>query len=172
MISRRTKRRAGSFSASALDDRRVTIWLGETALASAALPPTIQRIAGSCRRRSASFTSSYPASRPKTDCLNIPTRACRPFLSVSRIREFFACHRAETKRVVEFAIGEPALEVTTEPRNWSINRRSKSSLRAPSFDSPAGFVMIGAQFANKLLKMIAESRFLLHKFRRHPANAG
>jgi hypothetical protein len=38
----------------------------------------------------------------------------------------------------------PASEVTTEPRNWSITRRSKSSLSAPSFDSPAGFVMMGA----------------------------
>jgi hypothetical protein len=35
-----------------------------------AFSPTIQRIAGSCRRRSASFTSSYPARRPNTDCRN------------------------------------------------------------------------------------------------------
>src|SRR6516162_6602599 len=41
----------------------------------AALPPTIQRIAGSWRRRSASFTSSYPARRPNTDCRNNPDRA-------------------------------------------------------------------------------------------------
>jgi hypothetical protein len=34
------------------------IWLGEAAQARAALPPTIQRIAGSWRSRSASFTSS------------------------------------------------------------------------------------------------------------------
>jgi hypothetical protein len=38
----------------------------------------------------------------------------------------------------------PASEVTTEPRNCSIKRRSKSSLKAPSFDSPAGFVMTPA----------------------------
>jgi hypothetical protein len=38
----------------------------------------------------------------------------------------------------------PASEVTTEPRNWSINRRAKSNLRVPSFDSPAGCAMIGA----------------------------
>ena len=44
------------------------------------LPPTIQRIAGSWRRRSASFTSSYPARRPNTDCRNNPANACRPFL--------------------------------------------------------------------------------------------
>src|SRR5262249_57778538 len=55
--------------------------LGEaTLLLCAALPLTIQRIAGSWRRRSASFTSSYPARRPNTDCRNNPANACRPFL--------------------------------------------------------------------------------------------
>jgi hypothetical protein len=34
------------------------IWLGDAAPDIAALPPTTQRIAGSCRSRSASFTSS------------------------------------------------------------------------------------------------------------------
>src|SRR5215831_18257109 len=58
------------------------IWLGEAALRCAASPPTIQRIAGSWRRRSASFTSSYPARRPNTDCRNNPANACRPFLPV------------------------------------------------------------------------------------------
>src|SRR3981081_4278363 len=36
---------------------------------------------------------------------------------------------------------KPASEVTTDPRNWSISRRSKSSLRTSAFDSPAGFAM-------------------------------
>ena len=58
------------------------IWLGDAAAPEAALPPTIQRIAGSCRRRRASLTSSYPASRPNTDCRNNPTSAWRPFLPV------------------------------------------------------------------------------------------
>ena len=35
-----------------------------------ARPPTTQRIAGSCASRSASLTSSYPASRPNTACRN------------------------------------------------------------------------------------------------------
>jgi hypothetical protein len=39
------------------------------------LSPTIQHIAGSCRRRSASFTSSYPARRPNTDCRSNPANA-------------------------------------------------------------------------------------------------
>src|SRR4030081_2795967 len=43
------------------------IWLGDAAQLCDALPPTIQRIAGSWRRRSASFTSWYPARRLKTD---------------------------------------------------------------------------------------------------------
>src|SRR5262249_1830767 len=42
---------------------REPIWLGDAARPCAALPPTIQRMAGSWRRRSASFTSSYPARR-------------------------------------------------------------------------------------------------------------
>ena len=56
-------------------------WLGEAALPCAALPPTIQRIAGSWRGRSASFTPSYPARRPKlTAATNQPAhgdRSCR-----------------------------------------------------------------------------------------------
>jgi retinol-binding protein 3 len=36
---------------------------------------------------------------------------------------------------------KPASDVTTDPRNWSISRRSKSSLRTSAFDSPAGFAM-------------------------------
>ena len=30
------------------------------------------------------------------------------------------------------------------PRNWSMRRRSKSSLRAPSFDSTAGFIIVAS----------------------------
>ena len=39
----------------------------------AAPQPTTQRIAGSWRRRSASFRSSYPARHPNTDCRSRPT---------------------------------------------------------------------------------------------------
>jgi hypothetical protein len=35
----------------------------------------------------------------------------------------------------------PTSEVTTELQAWSIKRRSKSSLRTPSFDSAAGFAI-------------------------------
>jgi len=40
-------------------------------------PADYCRITGSRARRSASFTSSYPANRPKTDWRNRPTRECR-----------------------------------------------------------------------------------------------
>jgi hypothetical protein len=54
-------------------------------------------------------------------------------------------HLAEAEPVVQFAVGErPASDVTTEPRNWSVSRRSKSSLTAAPFYSPAGFVMKAA----------------------------
>ena len=78
------------------------IWLGDAAALKAALPPTIQRTAGSWRRRSASFTSSYPASRPNTDCRSNPTNAWRPF------GELLARRRAEAEGIVEFAIGQQA----------------------------------------------------------------
>jgi hypothetical protein len=43
------------------------IWLAEAADAVIARSPTTQRIAGSRHRRSASFTSSYPAKHRNTD---------------------------------------------------------------------------------------------------------
>src|SRR3954447_22546732 len=43
------------------------IWLAEAADPLIARSPTTQRIAGSRHSLSASFTSSYPASRPNTD---------------------------------------------------------------------------------------------------------
>ena len=43
--------------------------------------------------------------------------------------------------VLTWWASNPASEVTTDPRNWSISRRSKSSLNAPPVDSPAGFVI-------------------------------
>src|SRR6516164_4086975 len=76
------------------------------------------------RRRSASFTSSYPARRPNTDCRNNPANACRPFLPL----------RASART-------SPAISVkpsTREPRKWSIKRRSKSSPTASDPDSPLG----------------------------------
>ena len=41
---------------------------------------TMVRIAGSSESRSASFTSSYPANRPNTDCRNNPSTMWRSFL--------------------------------------------------------------------------------------------
>jgi hypothetical protein len=54
-----------------------------------------------------------------------------------------ARQHAAAERVAKLAIAQQS-EVTTEPRNWSVNGRSKSSLRMPSRDSPAGFAMIVA----------------------------
>jgi hypothetical protein len=47
------------------------------------------------------------------------------------------------------------VELHRRPRNWSAKRRSKSSLRTPSFDSPAGFALF--QIEHNLLIIIAES---------------
>ena len=48
------------------------IWLLDAAARSSPSRPTIARMAGSRASRSASLTSSYPASRPNTDCRNSP----------------------------------------------------------------------------------------------------
>src|SRR5215217_2491592 len=58
------------------------IWLAEAAEPLIARSPTTQRIAGSRHSLSASFTSSYPASRPNTDWRRRPANRCRPILSV------------------------------------------------------------------------------------------
>ncbi len=51
------------------------IRLADAASASTPRPPTTCRITGSSAGRSASFTSSYPVDRPKTDCRKGPTGA-------------------------------------------------------------------------------------------------
>jgi hypothetical protein len=63
-------------------------------------------------------------------------------LAGAGVSEHLARHHCQAERVIEFAICEQsASEVTTDPRNWSVNLRSKSSLRTPSVDSPVGFSM-------------------------------
>ena len=73
-----------------------------------ARPPTIQRIAGSRPGRSASFTSSWPPRRPKTDWQNNPVIACRPFLPVRGSRRLMAGHVRQAERVIRLAAGRPS----------------------------------------------------------------
>jgi hypothetical protein len=56
------------------------IWLADAADPVIARSPTTQRIAGSPQSLSASFTSSWPASRPNTDWRSRPASRWRPFL--------------------------------------------------------------------------------------------
>jgi hypothetical protein len=67
-------------------------------------------------------------------------------LARSRVGKPIASRLRKAESIVKLAIGEqPSIsEVTTEPRNWSVTRRSKSSLSASPLDSPAGFVMTAA----------------------------
>jgi hypothetical protein len=66
-------------------------------------------------------------------------------LARAGIGKNLARHRRQAECVVAFAVcNNPASDVTTEPRNWSISGRSKSNLRAPSSDSPAGFAIAAA----------------------------
>src|SRR5215831_2933863 len=63
-------------------------------------------------------------------------------LARAGIGKNLARHRRQAECIVAFAVcNNPASDVTTEPRNWSISGRSKSNLRAPSSDSPAGFAI-------------------------------
>jgi hypothetical protein len=56
--------------------------------------------------------------------------------------EHLAGHRGQFERVVAFAVGgQTGIEGAPGPRNWSISRRSKSSMRTSPRDSPAGFAM-------------------------------
>ena len=57
------------------------------------------------------------------------------------VGERLARHRAQPDCVVELRYANNASDVTTDPQNCSISRRSKSSLRTPSFDSPIGCAM-------------------------------
>jgi hypothetical protein len=66
-------------------------------------------------------------------------------LAGASVSEYGARHGGQTECVIQFAIGKqarrPASDVTTEPRNWSIRRRSKSSRRTSDSESPAGFAI-------------------------------
>ena len=71
-----------------------------------------------------------------------PTKRCRRFLPVRASANHSPplVVRASTSSSSRYASNPPS-EVITEPRNRSIRRRSKSSLSAALFDSPAGSAM-------------------------------
>jgi hypothetical protein len=81
------------------------------------------------------------------------------------ILEAVASHRRQAEHIVESP-------VTTAPRNWSINLRSKSNLRISPVDSPAGLPLPLFQTKHNLLIIIAGSRKSRNKSSPHPANAG
>ena len=50
----------------------------------------------------------------------------------------FPKYDVKNRTPLQFKLDETVTDVTTDPRNCSIKRWAKSSLRTPSFDSPAG----------------------------------
>ena len=81
------------------------LWLVDAACLSIALPPTIQRMERSRPRRSASFTSSYPAKRPH----GLPeetTQTMTPVLPGTWVDEVFTGDFGEAQHVIEFSIDE------------------------------------------------------------------
>jgi hypothetical protein len=69
------------------------------------LPPTIQRIAGSWRSLSASFTSSYPAST-EDRLPQHPDYSMPAVLAGSPVCKRLPGHPAEAERVVQFPMSE------------------------------------------------------------------
>ena len=101
-----------------------------------AWPPTIHRMTGSRLSRSASFTSSYPPRRPKTDWRNCATRPWRPFfprrVSVSTSPAISLSPTASSSSCEPYGnnagVGSD-LVPSSYPWNSSLSRRSKSSHR-------------------------------------------
>jgi len=73
-----------------------------------ALPPTIQRIAGSRPSRSASLTSSYPARRPKHGLAQHAYQIMATVPARATVNQVLARNARQAKRVIEFAIGQQA----------------------------------------------------------------
>jgi hypothetical protein len=79
-----------------------------------ARPPTIQRIAGSWPRRSASLTSSYPARRPNTPELRCQGVAV--VLAGPAVGQYLPGHLGQAKGIIKLPKGEqPGVGVTLEP---------------------------------------------------------
>src|SRR3546814_6484809 len=99
----------------------------EAACASTDLPPTTSRITGSMAKLSASFTSSYPASRPNTDCRNNPSSRWSVFFPVrlSRSASDARLDRPSTSSSSRIT-SRPPSELICAPRNSRRTRRSKS----------------------------------------------
>src|SRR5829696_6095069 len=114
------------------------IWLAEAAHCVTARPPTIQRMPGSRPSRSASFTSSYPASRPKTDwrsCAISVWRLFWPVLVSARTSPARSVRPRASSRSRKAS--SPASDVTFEPWSSSLRRWSKATRRAAPSASPA-----------------------------------
>jgi hypothetical protein len=72
------------------------------------LPPTIQRIAGSWRRRSASFTSSVSGEATENRLTQQTDKRMAAVLAGARVGEYIAGHRGKAERGVEFSVREQA----------------------------------------------------------------
>jgi hypothetical protein len=72
----------------------------------------------------------------------LPQQTYQRMAAGARIGESFDRHLGQAECVASsWYANNPASDVSMEPRNWSIKRWSKSSLRTPSFDSPPEFAI-------------------------------
>jgi len=68
------------------------------------------------------------------------------------VGEYIAGHRGKAERASSSSryASKPASEVTTDPRNWSISRRSKSSLRTSPLDFTCRMMPHGPWFCTMM----------------------
>ena len=75
-----------------------------------------------------------------------PDQRMTAILAGAYVGELVARYGAETEDIVKFTIGQQSrIGGNNGAKNWSISRRSKSSLRTPSADSPVGFPMTASR---------------------------
>ncbi len=119
------------------------IWLVEAAPRSTARPPTIQRIAGSRHKRSASFTSSVTAKVIKDGLPALPRHAVPSVLAGEAIREIIANHVGRSKGVIKFPIGkQTGIRGHLGAMKLQLHAEVKIDPKPPRFDSPIGYAMI------------------------------
>src|SRR3954467_4531124 len=140
------------------------IWLAEAAYCVTALPPTIQRRAGSCASRSASFTSSYPASRPNTDWRSCAINVWRLFWPVLVSARTSPARSVRPRASSRSRTGSsPASDVTFDPWNSSLRRASNSTRRAALSASPTALAMSGSALVHYLLEQYSKLALPAHR---------
>ena len=81
-----------------------------------------------------------PAKASENGLAGLPYKTVTTVLPTTGVHEYVPGTLGQSDRIIQLPVRQqhPASEVTLAPWNSSLSRRSKSSLRTPSFDSPIG----------------------------------